>query len=79
MRFLRILWLYALCNKQYISLYLTQRDFCSAESCVSSVRLNSDNYAGEKRTPVYIMQAAPNRLVSSKVLIDKLLDAAANN
>jgi len=34
---------------------------------------------GEKRTPVYITQAAPNRMMSSKVLIDDLMDAAANN
>jgi len=41
--------------------------------------LNSDDYAGGKRTPIYTMQAAPHRTMSSKVLIDDLMDAAANN
>jgi len=79
MWFVGILLLYALCNKQYALLYLTQRGFCSVESYVLSVPLKSDNYAGEKRRPVYNMQAAPDRTVSSKVLIDELVDVAANN
>jgi len=48
MWFVRILWLYTWCNKQYISLCSKQRGFCSVENCVPSLFLNFDNYACEK-------------------------------